>query len=269
MAIEQPQRLQHDHALVEARWRFGVIARCQGRAAKLQSVIADSALVSIPEEDDACPAPARPKRDPGAQSSADFKTAMEEGLQGECESARCDDALAHVFEEAARNTSRRGSEAAGSFWSTTEDASYAERPCPTAPPHATTPGPKAASAEPRRPRSVAFLRVMLHTSLPGAPGMKGLTAVASIECPEDRAWPRLRFRQGATTLAVLVLDGKSIRVSLVADPCSDARGGDCGDGPSCATQWLKLTCEGGGNRRGDLYAYAALGWRALLPHLYA
>lgn len=43
MAIEQPQRLQHDHALVEARWRFGVIARCQGRAAKLQSVIADSA----------------------------------------------------------------------------------------------------------------------------------------------------------------------------------------------------------------------------------
>jgi len=43
MAIEQPQRLQHDHALVEARGRFGVIARCQGRAAKLQSVIADSA----------------------------------------------------------------------------------------------------------------------------------------------------------------------------------------------------------------------------------
>jgi len=42
MAIEQPQRLQHDHALVEARWRFGVIARCQGRAAKLQSVIADT-----------------------------------------------------------------------------------------------------------------------------------------------------------------------------------------------------------------------------------
>ena len=84
MAIEQPQRLQHDHALVEARWRFGVIARCQGRAAKLQSVIADSALVSIPEEDDACPAPARPKRDPVAQSSADFKTAVEEGLQGEC-----------------------------------------------------------------------------------------------------------------------------------------------------------------------------------------
>ena len=55
------------------------------------------------------PAPARPKRDPGAQSSADFKTAVEEGLQGECESARCDDALAHVFEEAARNTIRRGS----------------------------------------------------------------------------------------------------------------------------------------------------------------
>ena len=269
MAIEQPQRLQHDHALVEARWRFGVIARCQGRAAKLQSVIADSALVSIPKEDDACPAPARQKRDPGAQRSADFKAAVEKGLQGEYESARCDDTLAHVFEEAARNTSRRGAEAAGSFRSATEDASYAERPCPTAPPHETTPGPKAASAEPRRPRSVALLRVMLHNSLPGAPGMKGLTAIASIECPEHRAWPRLRFRQGATTLAVLVLDGKSIRVSLVADPCSDAQGGERGDGPSCATQWLKLTCEGGGNRRGELYAYAALGWRALLPHLYA
>ena len=145
----------------------------------------------------------------------------------------------------------------------------AERPCPTAPPHATTPGPKAASAEPRRPRSVPFMRVMLHTSLPGAPGTKGLMAVASIECPEDRSFPRLRFRQGATTLAVLVLDGKSIRVSLVAGPCSDARGGGRGGGPSCATQWLKLTCEGGGIRRGDLYAYAAMGWRALLPHLYA
>ncbi len=219
----------------------------------------------MPEEDDACPAPARPKRDPGAHSRA----TVEEGLQGECESARCDDALARVFEEAARNTSRRGSEAAGSFWSATDDASYAERPCPTVPPHATTPGPKAASAELRRSRSVVLLRVMLHTSLPGAPGIKGLWAVASIECPEDRAWPCLRFRQGATTLAVFVLDGKSIGVSLVADPCSDAQGGKRGGGPSCATQWLKLTCEGGGNRRGDLYAYAALGWRALLPHLYA
>ena len=212
------------------------------------------------------PGPVRASLTPSwFDASMAFKAAVEEGLQGECERARCDDALAYVFEEAARNTSRRGSEAAGSFWSTTEDASYAERPCPTAPPHETTPGPTAASAEPRRPRSVALLRVMLHNSLPGAPGMKGLTAIASIECPEHRAWPRLRFRQGATTLAVLVLDGKSIRVSLVADPCSD----DCGDGPSCATQWLKLTCEGGGNRRGDLYAYAALGWRALLPHLYA
>ena len=42
MAIEQPQGLQHDHALVEARWRAGVIGRRQGRAAKLQSVIADT-----------------------------------------------------------------------------------------------------------------------------------------------------------------------------------------------------------------------------------
>jgi len=42
-AVEQPKRLQHDHVLVEARWRAGVVARCQGRrTAKLQSVTADS-----------------------------------------------------------------------------------------------------------------------------------------------------------------------------------------------------------------------------------
>ena len=43
------KRLQHDHVLVEARWRAGVIARCQGRReAKLQSVVADTADATCP-----------------------------------------------------------------------------------------------------------------------------------------------------------------------------------------------------------------------------
>ena len=49
-ATEQPTRLlHHDHALAEARWRAGVVARCQERrAAKMQSIIADSNDATCP-----------------------------------------------------------------------------------------------------------------------------------------------------------------------------------------------------------------------------
>ncbi len=44
-AMEQPNLLQHDHVLIEARWRAGVVTQCQRRraAAKLQSVIGEEA----------------------------------------------------------------------------------------------------------------------------------------------------------------------------------------------------------------------------------
>jgi hypothetical protein len=34
--------------------------------------------------------------------------------------------------------------------------------------------------------------------------------------------------------------------------------------PRNASEWIKVSCKGGG----DMYACAALGWRALMPFLY-
>jgi hypothetical protein len=229
-----------------------------------------STMASIPEDADECPAQAHPKVGFSTSSQA-FKAAVEESLLVECESP-CGDALAHCFEEAARNTGRRGSEAGGLFWSEDPSAAFSERP-------ATRPGRRAVNDGPCRPRSVLSMRVTLHNALPDVPGSKGLTAVVSIERPEG-ARPRLRFYQGAKTLASLVLDDKSIKVSLVVGPCAHAQGGAQGGarggarrgarggGPGYATEWLKLTCEEGGGFHGDIYAHAAMGWRALLPHLY-
>ena len=236
----------------------------------------ESTMASIPEHDEdwfaQAQAPSKVKR---KSSNEAFKVLVEDSLRLECESP-CGDALAHVFEEAARNTGGRGgSEAAGLFWSATEDASD-DAASDTA---SKRPGRQAASAGPCRLRSVPSMRVTLHNSLPDAPGTKGLMAVVTLSIDED-ARPRLRFCQDAKKLASFVLDGKSIKASLVAAPCShapgasDPQGGVREDaaawgGRPVAQQWLRLTCEERGGVHGDIYAYAAMGWRALLPHLYA
>jgi len=115
---------------------------------------------------------------------------------------------------------------------------------------------------------VPSVRVSLHTALPRAPGEKGLTAIASIERPEAGSLPRLRFRQGFTTLASFALDGKSITLWLAADPAgphSNVEQITHWRNVPQGAQWLKLSCVQGG----DLYVFAARGWGALLSHFYA
>jgi len=121
-------------------------------------------------------------------------------------------------------------------------------------------------------------------------GEKGLAAIASIERPEAGSLPRLRFRQGFTTLASFALDGKSITLWLAADPSGPHSNveqithwrnvplaAEPADPHSTVeqithwrnvpqgAQWLKLSCV----QRGDLYVFADRGWRALLSHFYA
>ena len=114
------------------------------------------------------------------------------------------------------------------------------------------------------------VRVSLHTALPRAPGEKGLAAIASIERPEAGSLPRLRFRQGFTTLASFALDGKSITLWLAADPAgphSNVEQITHWRNVPQGAQWLiiKLSCVQGV----DLYVFAARGWWALLSHFYA
>jgi hypothetical protein len=82
-----------------------------------------------------------------------------------------------------------------------------------------------------------------------------------MEYPEDGSPCRLRICRGAATLALFELDGKSISISLVSAPSLTTTF------PGIlrnASEWIKVSCEGGG----DIYACAALGWRALMPFLY-
>eukprot|EP00802_Teleaulax_amphioxeia_P011501 Tamp_11534.p2 GENE.Tamp_11534~~Tamp_11534.p2 ORF type:complete len:304 (+),score=28.82 Tamp_11534:824-1735(+) len=200
-------------------------------------------------------------RDNGANSAA---------AQAECEGAAR--ALARVSGEDAKGGDRRDCKACGASGELGRQLHTllcrASQPsCPTAPSAACS-GPAAACAEPCRPRSVPSVRVSLHTALPRAPGEKGLAAIASIERPEAGSLPRLRFRQGFTTLASFALDGKSITLWLAADPAgphSNVEQITHWRNVPQGAQWLKLSCVQGG----DLYVFAARGWRALLSHFYA
>ncbi len=101
------------------------------------------------------------------------------------------------------------------------------------------------------------MRITLHN----APEDKGLAGVASVEYPEEGSPYRLRICRGEATLALFVLDGKSISISLVSAPSLKTTHPGI---PRNASEWIKVSCEGGG----DIYACAALGWRALMPFLY-
>ena len=201
-------------------------------------------------------------RDNGANSAA---------AQAECEGAAAR-VLARVSGEDAKDGDRRDCKACGASGELGRQLHTllcrASQPsCPTAPSAACS-GPAAACAEPCRPRSVPSVRVSLHTALPRAPGEKGLAAIASIERPEAGSLPRLRFRQGFTTLASFALDGKSITLWLAADPAgphSNVEQITHWRNVPQGAQWLKLSCVQGG----DLYVFAARGWRALLSHFYA
>ena len=177
---------------------------------------------------------------------SDFRAAVTESLQVECESLPVDDALA--FEDATRNICEHAYEPCGSSWSATEDQDEDTRP-----------GPSASSA---RPRSTCTLSITLHASLPHASAKRGgLPASASIEFPEDGSPPQFHFRRNGVTAAFLVLDGESVTVSLITTPSPKA---ERGAAPN-VSQWLKLSHAEGAC---DVYAFADLGWRALLPHLY-
>ena len=128
------------------------------------------------------------------------------------------------------------------------------------------------SAKACRPRFklVPSLRVSVYPWLPDTPGKKGLAAIASLESSEDGSLPRLRFRQGLTTLGSVVLDERSITLSPVAGPCVNAQGvahASRRGGVSVprSAQWLKVSCVQGI----DIYVFADRGWQVLLPHLYA
>jgi len=220
-----------------------------------------SKLASIPEDKCICgvrmkcvcrkESPVSPWR-----ACSDLKAAVTESLQSlrvECESLPVDDAVAHTFEDdASRNICnyRYTYESCGSSWSAAEDQN-----------EDTSPGPSASSARPRSTR-MPSLRVTLHASLSHAPAKKrGLAARASIELPEDGSPPQLHFRRNGVTAAFLVLDGESLAVSLITTLSPKA---ERGAAPN-VSQWIKLSHV---ERTCDVYAYADLGWRTLLPHLY-
>ena len=216
---------------------------------------ATAALASIPEDKCtfcvcmkcACQqeSPINPWR-----ACSDFKKAVTESLLLECESLPDGDELAQTFEEASRNICKRPYETFGSSWSATEDQD-----------EETSPGPSASSARSRSTRGPS-LRVTLHASLPHASAKKrGLAARASIELPEDGSPPQLHFRRNGVTAAFLVLDGESLAVSLITTLSPKA---ERGAAPN-VSQWIKLSHV---ERTCDVYAYADLGWRTLLPHLY-
>ena len=218
---------------------------------------ATAALASIPEDKCtfcvcmkcACQqeSPINPWR-----ACSDFKKAVTESLLLECESLPDGDELAQTFEEASRNICKRPYETFGSSWSATEDQD-----------EETSPGPSASSARSRSTRGPS-LRITLHASLPHASAKKrGLAARASIELPEDGSPPQLHFRRNGVTAAFLVLDGESVTASLITTPSPKAERGAAVPNVS---QWLKLSHAEG---TCDVYAFADLGWQALLPHVYS
>ena len=218
---------------------------------------ATAALASIPE--DKCTFCVRMKCACQQESPinpwracSDFKKAVTESLLLECESLPDGDELAQTFEEASRNICKRPYETFGSSWSATEDQD-----------EETSPGPSASSARSRSTRGPS-LRVTLHASLPHASAKKrGLAARASIELPEDGSPPQLHFRRNGVTAAFLVLDGESVTASLITTPSPKAERGAAVPNVS---QWLKLSHAEG---TCDVYAFADLGWQALLPHVYS
>ena len=116
-------------------------------------------------------------------------------------------------------------------------------------------------ARPRTCRISPSLRVTLHASLPHPRANKeGFAARASIELPEDGSPAQLHFRRGGVTVAFLVLDGESVTASLITTPSPKAHRGVAPN----ASQLLKLSYADG---TCAVYAYADLGWRALLPRL--
>jgi len=188
------------------------------------------------------------------QSCSDSKASVSAALRLESGSQLCDDACFGVQPDSILPDSPCDD---GSWWSVTEDEDRGE----------STPGqvlfdtpeacrsPLSKTPSPLRPG--ASVRVTLHN----APADKGLAAVASVEYPEDGSPCRLRICRGAATLALFELDGKSISISLVSAPSLTTTF------PGIlrnASEWIKVSCEGGG----DIYACAALGWRALMPFLY-
>ena len=214
---------------------------------------ATAALASIPE--DKCTFCVRMKCACQQESPinpwracSDLKKAVTESLLLECESG---DELAQTFEEASRNICKRPYETFGSSWSATEDQD-----------EETSPGPSASSARSRSTRGPS-LRVTLHASLPHASAKKrGLAARASIELPEDGSPPQLHFRRNGSTAATVVLDGESVAVSLITTPSPKAKRGAARN----VSQWIKLSHV---ERTCDVYAFADLGWQALLPHVYS
>jgi hypothetical protein len=210
-------------------------------------------MASIPEyeSDDSCHCyytPAKLKITKVGHTStllltcSDFKAAESAGLCSECGSQLCD------------APSRLPDHPCDGSWSATEDADPPGQALRLDPPQACR-SPSSKKPSPLRPG--ASVRITLHN----APADKGLAAVASVEHPEDGSPCRLRICRGAATLALFVLDGKSISISLVSAPSFRTTHPGI---PRNASGWIKVSCEGGG----DMYACAALGWRALMPFLY-
>jgi hypothetical protein len=224
-------------------------------------------MIIYPEAEFA--APSKLKTCPWGQSCSDFKAAVSAGLGAECGVELCDDTLGYSCDGASRSTiPNSGASFAGKpanrlpdgpiscdgSWSATEDADPPGQALRLDPPQACR-SPSSKKPSPLRPG--ASVRITLHN----APADKGLAAVASVEHPEDGSPCRLRICRGAATLALFVLDGKSISISLVSAPSFRTTHPGI---PRNASGWIKVSCEGGG----DMYACAALGWRALMPFLY-
>ena len=80
--------------------------------------------------------------------------------------------------------------------------------------------------------------------------------------PDQGQWRPYEFKwimsivKGPPSPSLFVLDGKSISISLVSAPSLKTTHPGI---PRNASEWIKVSCEGGG----DMYACAALGWRAL------
>ena len=224
-------------------------------------------MASIPEyeSDDSCHcyyAPAKLKMSQVGHTSTLLLTCSD-CLCSECRSQLCDDTLGYACGGASRNTggsfagqpaSRQPDGPSDGSWSVTEDADPPGQALQIDPPQACR-SPSSKKPSPLRPG--ASVRITLHN----APADKGLAAVASVEYPEDGSPCRLRICRGAATLALFVLDGKSISISLVSAPSFTTTHPGI---PRNASGWIKVSCEGGG----DMYACAALGWRALMPFLY-
>jgi hypothetical protein len=194
--------------------------------------------------------PAMPSTAAGARgSSAQSSSWPETAALATIPEDQCvrSDALAHSFEDASRDIRKSAYQPRDASRSATKDQAENAQ------------GPRALGARPRT-MPMPSLRVTLHASLPHArANKKGLEARASIELPEDGSPPQLHFRRGGVTMAFLVLEGDSVTASLITTPSPKAHR----EVAPNASQWLKLSYADG---TCAVYAYADLGWRALLPH---